>query len=46
MDPILFVITIIAAAVAGAAVLFPSETSRRRSWDEDELSDQLGAGLH
>lgn len=45
MDPVLFIITLIAAGVAGAAVIFPSETTRRRSWDEDELSDQLGAGL-
>lgn len=43
MDPILFVITIIAAVVAGAAVLLPADTPRRRSWDEDELNDQLGA---
>ena len=43
MDPILFVITVIAALVAGAAVLLPSETARRHHWDEDELADQLGA---
>ena len=43
MDPILFVITVIAALVAGAAILLPSETSRRRHWDEDELANQLGA---
>ncbi len=46
MDPILFVIAIIAAVVAGAAVLLPSETRRSRPWDEDELRDQLGASLH
>lgn len=45
MDPVLFIITLIAAGVAGAAVIFPSETTRRHSWDEDELRDQLGAGL-
>ena len=43
MDPFLFVITVIAALVAGAAVLLPSETSRRHHWDEDELRNQLGA---
>ncbi len=45
MDPILFVITVIAALVAGAAVLLPSETARRRTWDEEELHNQLGASL-
>ena len=47
MDPILFVITVIAGLVAGAAVLLPSETARRRrSWDEEELHNQLGASAH
>lgn len=44
MDPVLFIITLIAALVAGAAVLLPSEGRRRRhSWDEEELRNQLGA---
>lgn len=44
MDPILFVITLIAALVAGAAILLPSEGRRRpHSWDEEELRNQLGA---
>lgn len=44
MDPILFVLTIIAAGVAGAALLLPSESPRRhRSWDEDDLRHQLEA---
>lgn len=47
MDPILFIIAIIAALTAGAAVLLPSEGSHRRHhWDEDELQNQLGASVH
>lgn len=44
MDPILFVITLVAAVIAGAAILLPSEGRRRHSWDEEELRNQLGAG--
>ena len=43
MDPILFILTIIAAVVAGAAVLLPSETRRPIAWDEDDLQHQLEA---
>lgn len=43
MDPILFIITLVAAVVAGAAILLPSEGQRSHSWDEEELSNQLGA---
>jgi hypothetical protein len=46
MDPILFVITLVATFVAGAALLLPSDLGRRHAWDEDELSDQLGANSH
>lgn len=45
MDPILFVLTVVAAVVAAAALLLPSHTSRLRwSWDDDELRNQLDAG--
>lgn len=43
MDPILFIITIVAAVIAGAAVLLPSEGRHSHSWDEEELRNQLGA---
>lgn len=43
MDPILFIITLVAAVIAGAAVLLPSEGRRPHTWDEEELRDQLGA---
>jgi len=44
MDPILFIITLVAAAIAGAAILLPSERSRPHHWaDEEYLRDQLGA---
>lgn len=47
MDPILFIISIVAALVAGAAVLVPSEGARHRHhWNEDELRNQLGASSH
>ena len=42
MDPILFIITIVAAVIAGAAILLPSE-GHSHSWDEEELRNQLGA---
>ena len=43
MDPVLFIMSVIAAGIAGAAILLPSDGHRRRPWDEDELRDQLGA---
>ena len=45
MDPILFILTIVAAGIAAAALLLPSESPRVHwSWDEDDLRNQLGAG--
>lgn len=45
MDPILFVLVIVAAGVAAAALLLPSESPRVRwPWDEEDLRNQLGAG--
>lgn len=43
MDPILFIISLVAAVIAGAAVLLPSETRHPHTWDEEELRNQLGA---
>lgn len=46
MDPILFILTILAAGIAGAAILLPSESPRRhRSWDEEDLRNQVEASL-
>lgn len=45
MDPILFVLTVLATLVAGAALLLPSDASRVRwAWDDEELRNQLEAG--
>lgn len=44
MDPTLFILTIVSAVVAGAAVFMPSENRRGHHWDEEDLRDQLGAG--
>lgn len=45
MDPILFVLSVLAVAIAAAAILLPSEGRHPHPWDEEDLDNQLGASL-